>query len=57
MKRVVVYCGSKAGNREVYLQSARTLGEELVARGIGLVYGGGGIGLMGCISEIGRAHV
>lgn len=37
--------------RPAYAQAASALGRELIARGVGLVYGGGGVGLMGCISE------
>lgn len=51
MKRVCVYCGSSSGKRPEYLESARTLGRELVRRGIGLVYGGARIGLMGEIAN------
>mgnify|MGYP001169373886 FL=1 len=47
MKKVCVYCGSGSGQGESYLKSARELGEELLRRGIDLVYGGASIGLMG----------
>ena len=46
-----VYCGSSVGGRGSYAAAARTLAEILVARGIGLVYGGGSVGLMGIIAD------
>lgn len=44
---VCVYCGSNSGNNPAYTAAAQTLGRTLAAAGIGLVYGGGGRGLMG----------
>jgi uncharacterized protein (TIGR00730 family) len=44
---VCVFCGSSHGNDPVYAEAARALGRELARRGIGLVYGGAGVGLMG----------
>lgn len=51
MKRVCVFCGSSAGARPVYADAARALGAELVRRGVGLVYGGGSVGLMGIVAD------
>src|SRR5437870_4375481 len=51
MKRVCVFCGSSDGFRPAYGEAARALGRALVRRGIGLVYGGGCIGLMGIIAD------
>ena len=51
MKRICVFCGSSPGGRPEYVQAARQLGEALVQRGLGLVYGGARIGLMGSIAE------
>lgn len=51
MKRICVFCGSRNGTRAQYLAAARGMGEALARRGIGLVYGGGGIGLMGVLAE------
>lgn len=48
---VCVYCGSKSGAHERYDDAARDLGAAIAARGYGLVYGGGGIGLMGAIAD------
>ena len=49
---VCVYCGSGPGAKPIYAEAARELGRSLAASGIGLVYGGGGLGLMG---EVARA--
>jgi hypothetical protein len=49
---VCVYCGSGPGLDPAYAEAARALGRDLAGRGIGLVYGGGGLGLMG---EVARA--
>lgn len=51
MRRVCVFCGSSLGSRPAYPDAARRLGEALARRRIGLVYGGGGIGLMGVIAD------
>lgn len=50
MKRICVYCGSKPGIQDEYLASAKSLGHALLARNIGLVYGGANVGLMGKIA-------
>jgi uncharacterized protein (TIGR00730 family) len=46
-----VFCGSSAGNRTLYADAAAQLGREMVRRGIGLVFGGGAVGLMGLIAD------
>lgn len=51
IKRICVFCGSSNGKREVYAEQARALGQTMAANGIGLVYGAGGIGLMGTIAD------
>lgn len=51
MKRVCVFCGSNKGVRTEYTLAAQELGQALVKRNIGLVYGGGNIGLMGVIAD------
>ena len=51
MKRLAVYCGSATPADPVYIESARMVGRELAARGIGLVYGGGRLGLMGTVAD------
>jgi uncharacterized protein (TIGR00730 family) len=51
MRRVCVYCGSSSGFDPVYQAAAVELGTLLAAAGIGLVYGGGNIGLMGALAD------
>ena len=51
MKRLGVFCGSSVGVNSAYAEAATTLGTLLAARGIGLVYGGGNVGLMGVIAD------
>jgi uncharacterized protein (TIGR00730 family) len=46
-----VYCGSCRGSKEAYCHAAEDMGKALAQRGIGLVYGGGNIGLMGIIAQ------
>lgn len=52
VENICVYCGSGPGRNPVYAESARKLGRVMADAGIGLVYGGGSLGLMG---EIARA--
>jgi uncharacterized protein (TIGR00730 family) len=52
VRSVCVYCGSGAGAQPLYGDAARTLGRSLAEAGIRLIYGGGGLGLMG---EVARA--
>jgi uncharacterized protein (TIGR00730 family) len=49
--RVTVFCGSNTGNRAAYRLAAEALARELVARDIGLVFGGGCVGLMGVVAD------
>ena len=51
IKTICVFCGSSFGNQSIYADYATRLGNLLVERGIGLVYGGGGVGLMGVIAR------
>ncbi len=51
MQRVCVFCGSRTGVRPTYVESARAMGRALARKGIGLVYGGGSIGLMGAMAD------
>jgi len=51
MRRLCVFCGSSTGARPAYADATRTVAAELVRRRIGLVYGGGGIGLMGILAD------
>ena len=51
LKRICVYCGSSVGARPAYKDAAHHLGELMADRGIGLVFGGGCVGLMGVIAD------
>ena len=51
MNRLCVFCGSRNGANGAFASAARDLGTELATRGIGLVYGGGNVGLMGVIAD------
>jgi uncharacterized protein (TIGR00730 family) len=51
MTRVCVFCGSSVGAKVVYAETAKQLGRLLASKGIGLVYGGGNVGLMGVIAD------
>jgi hypothetical protein len=56
VKNICVYCGSGSGHNPAYAQAARTLGRTMAQADIGLVYGGGGLGLMGEIARSVLAH-
>jgi uncharacterized protein (TIGR00730 family) len=49
--RVGVFCGSNVGARPEFADQAALLGSELAARGLGLVYGGSHVGLMGIVAD------
>src|ERR687896_540959 len=51
LRRLCVFCGSSPGARPAYGEAAEELGRLLVAEGIGLVYGGGKVGLMGRLAD------
>lgn len=51
MKQICVFCGSRAGTNPAYVEAAGALGCLLAREGIGLVYGGGGIGLMKLLAD------
>jgi uncharacterized protein (TIGR00730 family) len=51
LRRVCVFCGSSTGGRALYADAATALAREMVGRGIGLVFGGGAVGLMGVIAD------
>ena len=59
VRRVAVYCGSAVGSNPAYLAEARALGAAIASAGLGLVYGGTNIGLMGAVADAalaGGAH-
>ena len=51
MNRICVFCGSSPGFDPVHAEAAEALGTTLARAGIGLVYGGGGVGLMGIVAD------
>lgn len=51
LKRVAVYCGSSDNVSDVHKENARAMGKLLAERGIGIVYGGGRVGLMGAVAD------
>jgi uncharacterized protein (TIGR00730 family) len=51
VKRLAIYCGSATPADTVYIKAARAVGTELARRGIGVVYGGGRLGLMGAVAD------
>jgi uncharacterized protein (TIGR00730 family) len=51
VRRVCVYAGSNPGSDPAYADAARAFAAELAQRGIGLVYGGGKVGLMGVLAD------
>ena len=51
MKAIQVFCGSSLGNKQVYIDAARELGQLFLDRNIDLVYGAGNVGLMGIIAN------
>ena len=58
--RLCVYCGSGPGKNPAYMKAADALGRAMANAGIGLVYGGGGMGLMGQVAKgvlAGGGHV
>jgi uncharacterized protein (TIGR00730 family) len=56
MKRIVVFCGSSSGTDPVFQEQAYKTGELLARQGIGLVYGGAKVGLMGSVADGALAH-
>lgn len=55
MNRICVFCGSRPGGSPAYRAAARGLGGALAERGLGLVYGGANVGLMGELANSARA--
>jgi hypothetical protein len=51
MRHVCVFCGSNAGVRAEYAETACRLGRALASRGLRLIYGGGHVGLMGAVAD------
>jgi len=55
IKNICVYCGSGRGKNPLFAKAAKTLGKAMAQEGIGLVYGGGGNGLMGEVAKAVRS--
>jgi uncharacterized protein (TIGR00730 family) len=51
VNRVCVFCGASSGRLPAYADAARAFGTALAGRGLGLVYGGGRVGLMGAVAD------
>jgi uncharacterized protein (TIGR00730 family) len=56
VKRVCVFCGSSPGARPGYRAAAQALGAAIAKRGLGLVYGGAHVGLMGVVADAALAE-
>jgi uncharacterized protein (TIGR00730 family) len=56
IRNVCVYCGSSPGHNPAYREAARDLGRMMAESDVGLVYGGGGLGLMGETAKAVLAH-
>jgi uncharacterized protein (TIGR00730 family) len=55
IERVCVFCGSSPGNDPIYLETARSVGRFLAQERLGVVFGGGGVGLMGALADAAMA--
>jgi uncharacterized protein (TIGR00730 family) len=51
VNRLAVYCGSATPADPRFIENAREVGATLARRGIGVVYGGGRLGLMGAVAD------
>ena len=51
IRRLCVFCGSSTGSDPNHLAAALELGTTLAERGVGVVYGGGAVGLMGAMAD------
>ena len=56
LKRICVFAGSRDGADPAYTEAAARLAEAIVATGLGLVYGGGRVGLMGAVADAALAE-
>lgn len=48
---IAVFCGANTGTDPAILEAARTMGRTIAQRGMGVVYGGGHVGLMGAVAD------
>ena len=51
MMSIAVFCGASAGHDPIYMSNARAVGRSIAQRGLGVVYGGGHVGLMGAVAD------
>ncbi len=51
MNNICIFCGSNTGRGEAYAEATRAMVRAIAGAGIGIVYGGGNIGLMGVVAE------
>jgi uncharacterized protein (TIGR00730 family) len=51
VRRICVFCGAGSGRDPAYLQLARSVGGGLAGHGLGIVYGGGRVGMMGALAD------
>jgi uncharacterized protein (TIGR00730 family) len=56
MANLCVFCGSNSGNAPEYKEDAEALGRAIAQAGLGLVYGGSNVGLMGALADAALAH-
>jgi len=56
IRKICVYCGSGPGTDPAYVEAAKAFGAILARNGIGLVYGGGTVGIMGAVADAVEAH-
>ena len=53
---IALYCGSRAGNKPIYRDTAIELAQHIATQGFGIVYGGASIGLMGQVADTVLEH-
>ena len=53
---IALYCGSRAGNKPIYRNTAIELAQHIATQGFGIVYGGASIGLMGQVADTVLEH-
>ena len=51
MQHIAVFCGANTGHDPAILEAAKKVGSTIAARGMGVVYGGGHVGLMGAVAD------
>ena len=51
MKSLAVFCGSRTGASDIYIEEAKKFGKELAKRKITLIYGGSSVGMMGAVAN------